>query len=700
MNPFALSGLLNGILGTFCGILVYFQNPKNWKNKISGCYFVSITVWSYFYFFWQISRNPQDALFFCRALMMGAIFLPVFQYHMTLSMYGLESPGRMAFLKGFYGLTFLFAASNFTPTFVEKVEPRLSFAYWPVPGWVFHFYLFSFFLSVILSLLLILEYRKTASPLIRNKILWFALGITAGYGGGGTNFFLWYNIPIPPYLNFGAGIFIGLTALSFFKLGLLDIRLFLRETTVHLLTSILIGGTCSVLTYPFHREWSVSLIIMAVAFVVPSAYRALYSWLRGIMKRTNWGRFDRYLGLLDSNIGKIRESSFTYDDLAENLVQAVLNTFPVELAAVYFLNNDSKEFQLRAQKGMSNPKAMDLRMNRSFLSISMGNPLILSMTATKRTVNREELELTIEETSSANLLSPLLAMEAEVAAPFLFGEAVKGFLVLGKKKDGELFHKEDLKAVESYRQMGADIMRYITGLETEVRHAALYSHDMNNDTKALVQMLQFVQSPLGKKANPDRIKTMMSQAEEVAVRLNQSFQLNRDRSALILKSIKGEYFLKQENLVDLMRESAGKCTLRSQQEDISFIVRVPGEPLMVSCNAADFVRVIDNLLSNAFRYISEKGIVTLEAVDKGDHLLISVSNTGEGIDLSSIEHIWDFGWQVKDSKQGASGMGLSLVKQIINLHKWSISVSHLEGGEGTKFTMAIPLTKNNSGGNI
>jgi hypothetical protein len=59
-------------------------------------------------------------------------------------------------------------------------------------------------------------------------------------------------------------------------------------------------------------------------------------------------------------------------------------------------------------------------------------------------------------------------------------------LVLGRKSDGEPYNKEDLNAFYALGRMGEEVMRYVMGMETELTHTAIYSHDMNNDTKSLV----------------------------------------------------------------------------------------------------------------------------------------------------------------------------------------------------------------------
>ena len=83
-NFFAFSGFLNFIVSLFLGILVYLKGRKIFANKIFALDAFSVVLWSFGYFFWQISTNPNSALFWSRFLMVGAIFIPILYFHFIL----------------------------------------------------------------------------------------------------------------------------------------------------------------------------------------------------------------------------------------------------------------------------------------------------------------------------------------------------------------------------------------------------------------------------------------------------------------------------------------------------------------------------------------------------------------------------------------------------------------------------------------
>lgn len=96
-------------------------------------------------------------------------------------------------------------------------------------------------------------------------------------------------------------------------------------------------------------------------------------------------------------------------------------------------------------------------------------------------------------------------------------------------------------------------------------------------------------------------------------------------------------------------------------------------------------QVFTNLLSNAIKYNKANGMVTVE-LHKGR---LAVADTGIGIAKDDIPHIFDRFYQVDDSRsRGGFGLGLSLVKKIVDVHGWDVSVKSAEG-KGSRFVIAF-----------
>jgi len=102
-------------------------------------------------------------------------------------------------------------------------------------------------------------------------------------------------------------------------------------------------------------------------------------------------------------------------------------------------------------------------------------------------------------------------------------------------------------------------------------------------------------------------------------------------------------------------------------------------------------KVMYNLLSNAFKFTPKNGKIHIKTEQNtfGDHVLVRVIDNGKGIDHHHIEHIFDPFYQGAYST-GGSGLGLALVKEIVELHHGQVTVSSKEN-EGSSFTLRLPV---------
>jgi len=115
----------------------------------------------------------------------------------------------------------------------------------------------------------------------------------------------------------------------------------------------------------------------------------------------------------------------------------------------------------------------------------------------------------------------------------------------------------------------------------------------------------------------------------------------------------------------------------------------------IFCDPSRMQQVIWNLLSNAIKFTPEGGVVTLGERREGGMLVLSVADTGAGIEPQFLPHVFDrFRQQDPAStrKHGGLGLGLSIVRHLVELHGGSIE-AHSEGeGKGAVFTVRVPLS--------
>jgi signal transduction histidine kinase len=121
-------------------------------------------------------------------------------------------------------------------------------------------------------------------------------------------------------------------------------------------------------------------------------------------------------------------------------------------------------------------------------------------------------------------------------------------------------------------------------------------------------------------------------------------------------------------------------------------IHIP-ESLVIRGDRRSIRRCLDNLLNNALRYTPQGGTVGLSAMLKSDAVVITVWDTGPGISESDLPHVFELFYRGTSSRRETGmGMGLAIVKTIVDSHGWSIRA---DSAGGALFTLQIPIDQIN-----
>ena len=113
--------------------------------------------------------------------------------------------------------------------------------------------------------------------------------------------------------------------------------------------------------------------------------------------------------------------------------------------------------------------------------------------------------------------------------------------------------------------------------------------------------------------------------------------------------------------------------------------------LLVQANPDHMAQVLLNLLQNAARYTPEAGAVSIRAASSGGSVLVSVTNSGEGIPAADLPHVFERFYRVEKSRdraRGGAGIGLAVVKQLVEATGGRVGVE--SGGGRTRFWFSLP----------
>ena len=127
-------------------------------------------------------------------------------------------------------------------------------------------------------------------------------------------------------------------------------------------------------------------------------------------------------------------------------------------------------------------------------------------------------------------------------------------------------------------------------------------------------------------------------------------------------------------------------------KEIAVHVVAPIEPVAILGDAHRLQQVVWNLLSNAVKYTPSGGAVTLVVKTVSGRAVISVADTGDGIDARFLPHIFEpFRQGASSTMRKGMGLGLAIVQRLVDLHGGSIAATSEGAGKGAEFTVSMPL---------
>ena len=219
------------------------------------------------------------------------------------------------------------------------------------------------------------------------------------------------------------------------------------------------------------------------------------------------------------------------------------------------------------------------------------------------------------------------------------------------------------------------------------------SHELRTPLNVILSVEQLISSlnKEGKEISREKIEVYMN-----ALRGNSKRLLNLINNIIDTSKIdSGSYRLDKEktNIVSLVEDTALTMVELAQSKGIEIIIDPEIEELFIECDKLDIERCIINLIGNAIKFTDKNGSIIVTISELPNKVKISVKDTGIGIDSKFHKSIFDrFGQVYNEVSEefGGSGLGLTLTKNLVNLHGGEISVIS-EKGKGSEFIILLPI---------
>ena len=210
------------------------------------------------------------------------------------------------------------------------------------------------------------------------------------------------------------------------------------------------------------------------------------------------------------------------------------------------------------------------------------------------------------------------------------------------------------------------------------------SHDIQSPLSSIKGYNQLLKKPLPNDVRQDYSETIDYEIDRLSIMTKQ---------LLVLSSIDHEDYLMRRETYNLKEQLERAMKVYEWQiNERGLMLSHKLLDIDITADKALLNTVWDNLLSNAVKYNEEAGSIDVEMADYGSHLIVTISDTGKGIDSVHIDKIFDRFYRIDNARTNkivGSGLGLSIVRKIIDMHEGSINVRSKDGG--TTFTVRLPI---------
>ena len=257
----------------------------------------------------------------------------------------------------------------------------------------------------------------------------------------------------------------------------------------------------------------------------------------------------------------------------------------------------------------------------------------------------------------------------------------------GSRKVSVLFTDitERIRAEDDLRRLAAELSEQD---RRKTEFLATLAHELRNPLAPIRNGLRIIGMATGDPRTLDRTREMMDRQVGHMVRLI-------------------------DDLLDIARVSSGKVDLRKENVTLRAVVagavetslplieasghqltlRIPDEPVLLNVDPTRLAQVLSNLLNNAAKYTPDGGRIELSAALEKDQVTVSVTDSGVGIPEESLMKVFQMFNQVgrnMDRAQGGLGIGLSLVRGLVELHGGTVTAASEGSGKGSTFSMRLP----------
>lgn len=710
---FIVSALINAITSTVLGLFIILKQRTKLNNSFAMFCFC-VAFWSYAYFIWLLSVKENNAIFWVKILTVGSILIPLAYFRFSiifLNIYNLKFNKFLLYLS--YVLVAFLLIITPTDLLVSGVEQKLSFKFWPIPGELYVLFLMIFFALILYSMFLYFKFFKKAKT--KKQIKFLLIGIWFAFLGGSTNYFLWYNIPIPPVGNVLVSFYVLFTAYAIVIHDFMNIKIVLRRYSVYVISVILVSLIALIVKFIatlYFVKYSI-LIDFVILIASVSMFNQVKVYFYSLANKYFFSSlYDSKIVIIEIN-NKLN-SALEIKEIFKHIYNVLNKSFHVGSFSAVFYNNEKKGYIFQYNIGFN------VDMRRIFLGNMYFNNIFFSK---NKSIIVDEVKSMHYNIKTKKFIDLLLKLKVALVAPLNIKNETIGLLFLGKKDSRDKYSIEDLLVLEAIGTQIAFAVKkampyeeakdYNIKLLKKVKNTNI---DMDNASKKF-KILDQAKSDFISITSHQLRTPLTAMKGYLSMMLDGDFgklkQTQKDSLQKVFDS--GERLLNLvENLLNISRIESGRIIFQykimqlenivsSVVEELSLSVKKKGLDLVykkklkklpkVKIDEEKIRQVIINLIDNATKY-TRKGKIKINLKQRKNKIQFCISDKGIGIKKEYLSNLFKKFSRVEGVSlvhTEGTGLGLYVAKQMIKAHKGKIWAESNGDGAGSRFYFELPI---------
>ena len=218
---------------------------------------------------------------------------------------------------------------------------------------------------------------------------------------------------------------------------------------------------------------------------------------------------------------------------------------------------------------------------------------------------------------------------------------------------------------------------------------AILAHELRNPLAPMVNSLHVMRASAEPAQRRHAVAVMDRQLGHLVRLVDDLLDVSR------ITTGKLELRTESVKLVEALEHAVERVQPEIQHKNQQLSVEVSGDDLIVSGDAMRLTQIFSNLLQNASKFSERGGNISVRAERSGDDAVVSVRDNGDGIAPELLESIYDLflqGDRSLERRESGLGIGLTIVKRLVELHRGSVAARSDGPGTGSEFSVQLPIT--------